>query len=244
MPYAIDLENVSFGYQADCLILEDVNWKVEEGQFVAVVGPNGGGKTTLLKLILGNCPPWKGSIQIYDKPASDARALIAYVPQNLVFDRQFPISVFEVVLMGLLSRLPWYGRYSKQDKDQALQALEQVGLRDLANASFGQISGGQRQRTLIARALVSQPRILLLDEPTASVDAQAEAEIYRILSQLQGKITIIMVTHDLQTAMKNVSNVVCVQRTLRALSLEEVCQHYAIGLYHPPVSTGKLNVVP
>ncbi|MFA6916453.1 MAG: ABC transporter ATP-binding protein [Parachlamydiales bacterium] len=243
MADAIEIENLTFGYQGDIPVVENISWTLSEGQFVAVVGPNGGGKTTLLKLILGLYSPEKGSIKVFGKSPCKALSKIAYVPQNLIYDRQFPINVLDVVLMGLLSELPWYGRFKKEDVEKALAALRKVNLEDQADAAFGDLSGGQRQRALIARALVSEPKLLLLDEPTASVDVKAETDIYRLLAMLQGEMTIIMVTHDLQTAINNIENVVLVQRTLRALSKEEVCQHFAIGLYHPPVAKGKLNVI-
>lgn len=241
MAYAIEVENLSFGYQPDVFVLENINWKVEEGQSVALVGPNGGGKTTLLKVILGLCQPLSGTVKVFGVTPDKALGYISYVPQNMAFDKQFPINVLDVVLMGRLAHLPWYGRFGKEDVELAQAALETVGLKDKASAAFGELSGGQRQRVLIARALVSNPRLLLLDEPTASVDVNAEKEIYSILNNLQGKMTILMVTHDLQTAMDNVGSVALVQRTLRTLSKEEVCQHFAIGLYHPP--QGKLHVI-
>lgn len=241
MHYAIEVKNLSFGYQSDLLVLENINWTVQDGQSVALVGPNGGGKTTLLKILLGLYNPAEGSVKVLGTAPDKALGHIAYVPQNMAFDKQFPITALDVVLMGRLSHLPWYGRYSHKDKDLALESLRTVGLEEKAGSAFGELSGGQRQRVLIARALVSHPRLLLLDEPTASVDIEAEKEIYSILNRLQGKMTIIMVTHDLQTAMDNVSNVAVVQRTLRSLSKEEVCQHFAIGLYHPP--QGKLHVI-
>lgn len=243
MPDAIEINHVTFGYQ-DVPVVEDISWNLAEGQFVAVVGPNGGGKTTLLKLILGLSAPQKGTIKVLGKSPESVFSKVAYVPQNLIYDRQFPINVLDVVLLGLLSELPWYGRFTAEEKERAMKALRQVKLEDKAFAAFGDLSGGQRQRVLIARALVSDPKLLLLDEPTASVDAQAETDIYKLLADLQGKMTIVMVTHDLQTAINNIENVVLVQRTLRALSKEEVCQHFAIGLYHPPVAKGRLNVIP
>lgn len=243
MPYAIEIDHATFGYQAELPVLENICWKLSEGEFVAVVGPNGGGKTTLLKVILGMCKPEQGTVKVLGQSPEKSLVRVAYVPQNLIYDREFPINVMDVVLQGLLSELPWYGRFGSKEKEKALSALRKVGLEEYAQASFGQLSGGQRQRVLIARALVSAPRLLLLDEPTASVDVQAENDIYRLLTSLQGEMTIVMVTHDLQTAMNNVENVVLVQRSLRSLSKEEVCQHFAIGLYHPPVAKGKLHVI-
>lgn len=231
----IDIENLNFAYQ-DQLVLEDVCLKISK-DFVGIIGPNGGGKTTLLKLIMGFLKPTSGSISVFGKPPSEARQRIAYVPQTVRFDKQFPISVMEVVLMGRLSNLSWYGRYEESDKQIAKEMLEMVGLWDLHNRAFGTLSGGQAQRTLIARALVSKPQLLLLDEPTASVDSQAQTEIYELLDKLRQEMAILMVTHDLNIAIEHVHRIICVQRKVITLSPEEVCEHFAVGLYHSPLIT-------
>lgn len=242
MTSAVILDQIDFSYQ-DALVLKGVSFVVEDGQFVGIIGPNGGGKTTLLKLILGFLKPKSGSITVFGSDPIEARRYMAYVPQSLRFDKQFPISVGELVLAGRLSRLPWYGIFSKEDREAAMKALEKVGLPHLYNRPFGSLSGGQAQRVLIARALASEPRLLILDEPTASVDAQAEGEIYALLKQLQGEITILMVTHNLQAAIELVDKVVCVQQTAQELDPKQVCEHYAIGLYHPPLlNLGKKGV--
>lgn len=234
MPLAISVNNLSYSYQ-DLLVLKEICFEIEEGQFIGMIGPNGGGKTTLLKLILGFLKSPPGKIQVFGQAPIAARRQMAYVPQSLRFDKQFPISVIELVLEGRLAHLPWYGSFSRNDKRLALDALQRVGLINLQNRPFGSLSGGQAQRALIARALASQPRLLLLDEPTASVDTQAEADIYHILKSLQGEITILMVTHNLQAAVELVDNVICVQTTAFTLNPEKVCEHYAFGLYHAPL---------
>lgn len=234
MKHAIEINNLSFAYQ-EGLILENVSFSTAPGQFIGVIGPNGGGKTTLLKLILGFLKPLSGTIRVFDETPVKARHAMAYVPQALHFDKQFPISVFELVLEGRLSHLPWYGRFSARDKEIAMHALEQVGLADLYQRPLGKLSGGQAQRALIARALASEPRLLILDEPTASVDAHAEAEIYAILKKFQGTMTILMVTHNLQAVIELVENVICVQRTAVTLNPQQVCEHFALGLYHAPL---------
>lgn len=234
MEPAVSIKNLSFSYQ-DMSVLKDISFEIRQGQFIGMIGPNGGGKTTLLKLILGFLKPKAGHIQIWGQNPVDARHSMAYVPQSLRFDKQFPISVMELVLEGRLAYLPWYGCFSRNDKHIALDALERVGLAHLQNRPFGSLSGGQAQRALIARALASEPRLLLLDEPTASVDAQAETEIYSILKGLQGEITILMVTHNLQAAIELVESVICVQNTAFTLAPQQVCEHYALGLYHAPL---------
>lgn len=231
----VSLEDVTFAYQ-DANVLQNVTFSIDSGEFIGIIGPNGGGKTTLLKLIMGFLRPLSGKVLLFGSPPGKSIfQQIAYVPQNLRFDREFPISVLELVLMGRLSHLPWYGIYGKDQQKAALDALEKVGLLDLRNEAFGTLSGGQIQRALIARAIASKPKLLLLDEPTANVDSQAEAGIYAILKGLQGSMTILMVTHDLRAAVEHVQRVLCVQKSVFSLKPEEVCQHFAIGLYHPPL---------
>jgi zinc transport system ATP-binding protein len=232
MSCLVEIKELYFSYPGNS-VLSNINLNVNRGEFIAIIGPNGGGKTTLLKLILGLLKPASGKIDLFGHPK------ISYVPQAMRFDKQFPISVLEVVLGGVLSKLPWYGRFHQAEIDAALAALDLVGLAGFEERPFGMLSGGQAQRVLIARALVSQPELLLLDEPTASVDSQAEAEIYALLKKLKGQMTILMITHDLRAAIDNVERVFCVQGTLIALKPEEVCQHFAIGLYHPPLVTFK-----
>lgn len=238
MDKAILFEHVGFSYNGT-VVLEDVNFSINPGEFIGIFGPNGGGKTTLLKLIMGFIKPDYGKVEVFGTQPQKSHSLISYVPQGLRFDRQFPISVLELVLSGRLSRLPWHGKFPPEDIRDARAVMEKVGLGDIGNRSFGTLSGGQAQRALIARALVSNPKLLLLDEPTASVDAKAELEIYQILEDLKGKITILMVTHHLRTAIDQVGRVLCVRKNIISLQPEEVCEHFAIGLYHPPLLKGK-----
>lgn len=230
----IDVDRVSFAYQ-DSLVLKEVSFMINPGEFVGIIGPNGGGKTTLLKLILGFIKPAAGHISIFGAAPRIAPDAVSYVPQSLRFDKQFPISVMELVLGGRLSHLPWYGKYCQEDLNAAKEALQRVGMLDFQNRSFGNLSGGQAQRALIARALASKPKLLLLDEPTASVDNQAEADIYSILKGLQGEITIVMVTHNLQATIELVDKVICVQQTATTLNPDQICEHFALGLYHAPL---------
>ncbi|MDP1834310.1 MAG: ABC transporter ATP-binding protein [Chlamydiales bacterium] len=216
-------------------VLTNVSFQIMPGEFVGIIGPNGGGKTTLLKLMLGFLKPSSGSLKIFDKAPNDAHYDVAYVPQRLPFDRLFPISVMEVVLTGRLATLPWYGAYSNEDLRLAKESLDLVELSDFSEAPFGSLSGGQAQRVLIARALVSQPKLLLLDEPTSSVDVEAQADIYNLLDKLRGKMTIAMVTHDLGTVIERVERVLCVQGVAIPLKPEEVCEHFTMGLYHTPL---------
>jgi len=234
METAVSLDHVCFSYE-DSPVVTDITFSVSKGEFVGMIGPNGGGKTTLLKLIMGFLKPSSGKITIFGHSTATAGQQIGYVPQSLRFDKQFPISVIELVMGGRLSHLPWYGKYSRKDKKAALDALDRVGMADFQNRSFGTLSGGQAQRTLIARALASEPNLLLLDEPTASVDSQAESDIFNILKGLQGDITILMVTHNLQAVIELVEKVVCVQQVATILDPQQVCEHFALGLYHAPL---------
>jgi zinc transport system ATP-binding protein len=228
MKTVINFKDVSFQYD-DVPILQKISGAIDEGQFVAIFGPNGGGKTTFLKLLMGFLKPVSGEILVLGKSPQEVQTSLSYVPQAASFDRQFPISTLEVVMMGCLKLSV------KEAKERSLQELNNVGLADFADAPFGSLSGGQAQRTLIARALASKPKILLLDEPTASVDPNAEKDILQILSRLKGSITIVMVTHDLNSIISAVDTLFCIQRTITPLSPAQVCEHFAMGLYHPPL---------
>lgn len=230
----IQTKNLSFQY-GKTSILEDINLIVEKGQFVGIIGPNGGGKTTLLKLILGFLKPTKGSIKVLGESPKAARRRMSYVPQALHRDKEFPISVIDVVLGGKLSEYSWFSGYSKAAVTQAYDLLERLDLLDLAHRPFGNLSGGQAQKTLIARALVSEPEVLLLDEPTSSVDAESEKEIHEILRSLEGKISILMVTHDIRAIIENTKNILSVHRKVVTMNPSDVCEHFAHGVYHTPL---------
>jgi zinc transport system ATP-binding protein len=216
-------------------VLSEVNLSIEQGEFVGIFGPNGGGKTTLLKILMGFLKEDKGSVSILNTSAKEARQFIGYVPQISKVDKQFPITVEEVVQMGSLSKVSFWGRLKQSHKKKALDSLEKVGMLDKKNCSFGSLSGGQAQRVLIARALATNPKILLLDEPTASVDPLAEKEILSLLSSLKGELTILMVTHDLQTILEEVGKLLCVHRDVHTHSPSHVCEHFGLGLYHSPI---------
>jgi zinc transport system ATP-binding protein len=230
----LTVRNLRFAYEK-IAILSDVNIAVQEGEFIGVIGPNGGGKTTLLKLLTGFLEPEEGEIRLFGEKPQQNKTLIGYVPQALRFDRLFPITVLELVLGGQVARTPWLGWFQQRHKKAALEALERVGLSSFKDAPFSSLSGGQAQRALIARALCSNPKILLLDEPTASVDTRAAADIHGFLSTLKGQITILMVTHDISSIIQQVDRVICVQNQVTSLRPEQVCEHFALGLYHAPL---------
>jgi len=207
----VSLEHVFFSYNG-LSVLDDVCMAVYEGDFLCVVGPNAGGKTTLLKLIMGLLKPARGTIRVFGHPPDRARPRIGYMPQHVRLDPQFPVNVGDVVLMGRLGGPHRFGPYSRADKKAAEKALSNVEMADLRNRPFGELSGGQRQRVLIARALVSDPDLLLLDEPTANVDTVIETELYDLLQRLNQHVTIILVTHDLGFVSRYVKSVACVNR--------------------------------
>jgi zinc transport system ATP-binding protein len=207
----ITVEKVSFSYN-DLPVLEDVTLTVHERDFISIVGPNAGGKTTLLKLILGLLKPTSGTIRVFGQPPGKVRSRIGYMPQHASLDPLFPVSVLDVVLMGRLGNGKDLGFYRRADKEAAADALRNVELYGIRNCSFSDLSGGQRQRVLIARALVSDPELLLLDEPTANVDAVVETELYEILNKLNEKMTVALVTHDLGFVSRYVKSVACVNR--------------------------------
>ena len=207
--HEIILDNVSFAYKQRN-ILEDVNLLIHKGEFASIVGPNGGGKTTLLKLMLGLIKPDKGEIRIFGKPPDQVRNKIGYMPQSAYLDMDFPATVMDVVLMGRLEkRTLWF---TKKDRIEALTAIDEVRMTAFVNTGFNELSGGQKQRILIARALCGCPSILLLDEPTANVDLQTEENLFSILQKLNSKMTILLVSHDLGFVSKYVKSVICVNR--------------------------------
>jgi len=209
----IEIKNLSFAYESQ-LILEDINLTVEERDFLAIVGPNGGGKSTLLKLILGINPIQTGTIKIFGEKPQKNLAQIGYVPQNTNVNTNFPIKVIEVVLMGHIgTKRPLFG-YGKEEIMCAMGALSQVGMEEFAQKKIGELSGGQRQRVMIARALCANPKILILDEPTASIDIDGQKKIYELLNFLNNSITIIVVSHDISVVLAYANKVVHINKRL------------------------------
>ena len=231
----LEFDRVSFDYGA-VPVLRDVSFSVEPRDFIGIIGPNGGGKTTLIKLALGLLTPAQGSIRVLGTRPDLARSRIGYVPQAMDFDRDFPISVLDLVLMGRLSRRSLIGRYRPEDKDAAWRALESVEVADLAHRPLSDLSGGQRQRVFIARALATEPEILMLDEPTASVDSQAERDIYELLRELNRQMTIILVTHDLGFISSYVNKVACVNREVALHPTEDITGETILMTYNRSVN--------
>jgi zinc transport system ATP-binding protein len=209
----IEIRNLSFAYESQ-LILNNINLTIEERDFLAVVGPNGRGKSTLLKLILGINPIQKGIIKTFGEKPKKNLAKIGYVPQNTNVNTDFPIKVIEVVLMGHIgTKRPLFG-YAKEETMCAMGALAQVGMEEFSQKKIGELSGGQRQRVMIARALCAHPQILILDEPTASIDIDGQKKIYELLKSLNKSITIIVVSHDISVVLAYANKIVHINKRL------------------------------
>lgn len=206
----LELHNVSVSYEG-CEALHDVNLSIDSADFLGVIGPNGGGKTTLVKAILG-AVPYTGKIDYAPELFDGRERLIGYMPQITEFDRAFPISVEEVVLSGLQGRRGFRHRYTKEDRAKARKLLHDTGLEGLAERPIGEISGGQMQRALLCRAIISDPRLLILDEPTNFVDNRFESELYHTLRTLNERMAILMISHDVGTITSVVKEIVCVNR--------------------------------
>ena len=191
--------------------LEGVNLDIYEDDFVGVIGPNGGGKSSLVKAIMGTIP-YKGKIEYSDSLSRGNHYKIGYMPQVSQFDMRFPISIQEVVLSGLQTEKGFFGRYNSSDKARANELLSKMGISNIADHPIGEVSGGQMQRALLCRAIISEPKLLILDEPTNFVDNRFEYEFYNMVRQLSDKMAIVMVSHDLGTITSVVKSIVCVNR--------------------------------
>jgi zinc transport system ATP-binding protein len=218
---AIEVKQVSFAY-GEVSVLKGVNLAVSEGEFLGIVGPNAGGKSTLLKLILGLLEPQQGEIRVFGQPPRKARKLMGYVPQHPAFSRDFPVTVEQVVLMGRLGISRLLGGYSRRDRQVAQRVMREAEVSELARRRIGQLSGGQLQRVLVARALACEPRILLLDEPTANIDMRVENELFDLLKKLNERMTILVVSHDIAFISRYVQRVACLNRTLVCHRTEEI----------------------
>ncbi len=209
MKTAISIRNLYYKYYKK-YVLENISLDIKKNEYVALIGPNGGGKTTLAKIILGFLKPTKGEVLILGKKPQLNRQIISYIPQNINFNIDIPLTAMDVVLQGRLSKNKLF--YSKDDKKRALLNLTKVKMEEFKDKKIGELSGGQRQRVLIARALSCEPEILILDEPTASVDPKGQKEIYEILNKLH--ITKIVISHDINILFEQIDKVVYVNKNL------------------------------
>ncbi|HAR62751.1 MAG: metal ABC transporter ATP-binding protein [Candidatus Margulisiibacteriota bacterium] len=213
--YALELENVNYTIN-NVEILKDVNLKLNEGVFLGVVGPNGAGKTTFLKIILGLLKPSRGSVKIFEAPAHGTKTNIGYLPQRKQFDINFPATAFDVVMMGRYKLIGLFNKPRQIDRDMVIRYLNIVGMFDFKDTQFVKLSGGQQQRVLIARSLVSEPKLVILDEPSTGIDVVAQEYLYHFIKHLKHELslTVIMVTHDIGTITSYVDEVACMNKTI------------------------------
>lgn len=235
----ISLKNISFKYDHKP-ILENVNLEIPRGAFIGLIGPNGGGKTTLINLVLGLLKPEHGTIELLNQPANTFKDWnrIGFVSQKSnAFNKGFPATVYEVVSMGLTAKIGYFKFFNKRHKLKVIEAVKQVGMEDYLHENIGDLSGGQQQRVFIARALVSDPELLILDEPTVGVDYKNVKRFYELLHELneQENISLLLVTHDTGVMTEYATDIVCLNQTLHfhgkpeeysALSEEELSDFY------------------
>ncbi len=231
MPYPIiEIKNLSAGYDGRT-VLHDINLTVYERDFLGIIGPNGGGKTTLVKCILGLLKPTAGEIIFHPLPqevskeqppqktlkkqtGTNGRPSLGYLPQYSSIDRKFPLSVEEVILSGLSIQKPLTARFTATEKEKGRQIIARMGLEGLESRSIGQLSGGQLQRALLGRAVISDPSVLILDEPSTYIDKRFEARLYELLAEINKECAIILVSHDIGTVLQQVKSIACVNETL------------------------------
>ncbi len=206
--YDIEIKNLQVNY-GEVIALKDINLNIKHKSFLGIIGPNGGGKTTLFKVVLGLIKPISGSVKVKDN------IKIGYVPQSTSFDKSFPILVKDVILMGKLDKtFKAFKKYSKKDKEEAVDIMKKLDIYNLKNRQIGELSGGQLQRVLIGRTLVNNPDVLLLDEPTSSLDSDAKREIFDLLKELNKNKTVVVITHDMEYVFKYIDSLACVNQNI------------------------------
>jgi len=228
----VSLKNIEV-YLNDSPVLEDINLSIKQNIILGIIGPNGGGKTTLLKVILGLIKPDKGEVRVFGKSPEEGRRFIGYLPQYTFFDLNFPISVFDVVLMGRYKGV--FKNYSEKDRKAATNALKIVDMLEFRDRQIGRLSGGQLQRVFIARALAREPKLLLLDEPTASIDPEMQKSFYELLSELKKKMAIVLVTHDIGVVSVYVDEMACLNRRLFYHGSKEIALRELEKVYQCPI---------
>jgi zinc transport system ATP-binding protein len=239
----VKLENV-WVYHDSIPVLEAINLSIETNDFLGIIGPNGGGKTTLLKVILGLIKPNRGRVTVLGMPPERGRKHIGYISQFNLFDHDFPISVFEVVLMGRYNQSGLFRRYSEDDKKAAIAALETVEMLEYRDRQVGKLSGGEQQRVFIARALTTNPKLLLLDEPTASIDPNMQAEFYELLDKLKEDMAIVLVSHDVSAVSIYVNEIACLNHQLFYHGSKEVSAEELEKTYQCPIQLIAHGTVP
>jgi len=230
----IEFKNVSVEYNG-ITALDEISFSVNENDFLAVIGPNGGGKTTLLKVMLRLISPSKGRVTLFENKYPNQKHLVGYVPQFTFFDQDFPITVLDAVLLGRLSQKKLFQFYSLKDRTVAEEAIQITEIEHLKNRKIGTLSGGERQRVFIARALASQPKLLLLDEPTSSVDQKMRTSLYDLLAKLKNTMTIVLVTHDVGIISSHIDKIACLNQRLYYHDSKEISHEALEATYHCPV---------
>lgn len=231
-PPAAVLEDVGFHYPGGVTALDAVDLEVEPLDFLGLVGPNGGGKTTLLRVLLGLLEPQHGRVKVLGQSPYEVRSRIGYVPQHSSIDADVPAEVLDVVLMGRLARSSWGAIFGEQHRAAALHALELTKTVDLAHRRFGELSGGQRQRILIARALAAEAELLLLDEPTTGVDIHRERELLDLLHTLNQRLPIVLVSHDVTLVSSHLKRAAWVNRNVACFAASELSPAMIESIYH------------
>jgi zinc transport system ATP-binding protein len=231
---AVELRGVTLGFRG-LPVLESVDLTVETNGYLAILGPNGGGKTTLLKVMLGLLKPDRGRVRVLGEPPTRTRGRVGYVPQRARFDLDFPMRVLDVVLMGRLGRDRLWRRFDARDREVAHQKLAQVEMEAAADRAIGALSGGELQRVLIARALALDPELLLLDEPTASLDERIGPGVWDLLEALTREMTVVVVSHDIGAISRHVKSVACLNRRLHAHPTRELTAEMLEATYGCPV---------
>lgn len=209
----IKIENLSAGYDRKT-VLHDINLEISEKDFLGIIGPNGGGKTTLMKVILGLLKPSEGKITFYDNGMPVEQLEIGYLPQYNSIDKKFPISIYEVILSGLNRQKSLFSRFTKEHHERVKETISMMGLEGMENKPIGQLSGGQMQRALLGRAIVSNPKAIILDEPNTYIDKRFEARLYSLLEDINKQRAVILVSHDIGSVLQTVKNIACVNGTL------------------------------
>lgn len=234
MEKLVEIDGLTAAY-GNKVVLRDVSLKVWKDDFLGIIGPNGGGKTTLLKVILGLLRPAAGTVRFFQDGEQVSALKIGYLPQMSNIDRKFPISVWEVVASGLASEKPRFGPYTEEQKTRINEVLHQMGLEDLRERPIGELSGGQLQRVLLGRSVVSRPQLLILDEPNSYVDKRFESLFYQLLEEINKESAVIIVSHDVGTVLKMVKNIACMNETLHYHSGADVSEEWLGEKYACPI---------
>lgn len=227
----VEIKNLNVGYENKPDVLKDVSLTVFDNDFLGIIGPNGGGKTTLLRTILGFLNPDEGSVSFYDDGKRVPHINIGYLPQINHIDKKFPIKVKEVILSGLTLRGKVFKRYSSEDKNKVFPVAQKMGVEDLLDRAIGELSGGQLQRVLLGRAIIDNPKLLILDEPSSYVDKLFETNFYKLLGDINNDMAIVLVSHDVGTIISQVKNIACVNQNLHYHCGSDISQEWLMGAY-------------